>query len=444
MQTPIYRAGALTAACTTAWLAMLVAPSALAQDAKSQDPKALQDRIDALEKRLSDLESSAVLSEPETRVKKKEIWVDKSGVEHDEPVEGAKKEVTYQRERVYRRQTISEKIEEAIDEESKKSVVLGIDVASVTQGVFQSQGDESPADQQVYELASVDLTFAARLAQNTSLFADVVGLSGSPPDTEVQGLTLLNAYTARLVSQNALNLREAWIRTELFDQKLALSLGQLDLTNYFDRNAFANDETSQFISDALANNPLLGLSSNGAGLAAVYDPKGAFNIKIGVQQSDPAATNLSESIYSLAEVGYRANPFSLGEGNYRAWYRRDNNTGRQQAAYGVSLDQRLAEWVGAFGRYGSGDADEGHDRFYSVGFQFQNGPVFNPLDAWGLGYSHLELASALQEHLVESYYNFHLSEKLRITLHLQYVTEIQPGVPNASYFVPGLRLQAGL
>src|SRR5262245_25859724 len=87
---------------------------------RDDDRKALLDRIEALEKRLSELESSAVLSEPETRVKKIEVYVDQNGVEHDEPVPGSKKTVTYQRERVFRRQTISEKIEEALSDHDSK------------------------------------------------------------------------------------------------------------------------------------------------------------------------------------------------------------------------------------------------------------------------------------------------------------------------------------
>ena len=264
--------------CTlTGLIATVAVPQALAQQtpaaaqqaqpqAADSDRQALLDRIDALEKRLSDLESSVVLSEPETRVKKVEVYVDKNGNESDVPVPDSKKIVTYQRERVFRRQTISEKIEEALADQESKSVKLGIDAAMVAQGVSQTQGADSEADGHAYALASADLFFSAKIAQNTSLFADVVGLSGSPPDSEVGGLTLLNGYAARLVSQNQLNLREAWIRTEIFDQKLALVAGRLDLTAFFDRNAVANDETSQFLSDALVNNPMLGLSSNGAGL----------------------------------------------------------------------------------------------------------------------------------------------------------------------------------
>lgn len=439
--------------------AQTAATSPGAGSSKASDPNAdrqvLLDRVETLEKRLSELESSAVLSEPETRVKKVEVYVDKDGNEYDQPTAGAKKTVTYQRERVFRRQTISEKIEEALADESAKSVQLGINAAMVTQYVSRTKGpmeSEDPlnivdADGHAFALASADLTFAAQLAQNTHLFADVVGLSGSPPDSEVGGLTLLNGYAARLKAQDQLYLREAWVRTELFNQTLALNLGRLDLTAFFDRNAAANDETSQFVSDALVNNPMLGLSSNGAGLAAVYDPKGSWNVKVGVQQSETDATNLSQSMFTLAEVGYRARPFFLGEGNYRVWYRTDNSTGVTKKGYGVSLDQKLNSVVTLFGRYGTAeslDVADDHDRYYSAGFQFQNRLVLSPLDVWGIGYARLNMATEQKEQLFEAYYNLHLSGKLRLSLHLQHATETAADGVKRAYLVPGVRIQAGL
>lgn len=422
------------------------APQAAAT-APAVDTQALLDRLDALDQRLGNLESSAVLSEPETRVKKIEVYVDKNGNEFDEPTAGAEKRVTYQRERVFRRQTINEKVEEALSAETAKSVQLGINAAMVTQGAARISGPPSEADRHVYALASADLLFNAHLAQYTNFFADVVGLSGSPPDNEIHGLTLLNSFTARLVRQNELNLREAWLRTELFNQKLAVSLGRLDLTSIFDRNAAANDETSQFLSDALVNNPVLGLSSNGAGLAAVFDPRKSWNFKFGVQQSNPDATNLSEAVYSLAEVGYRARPSFLGEGNYRLWYRTDNSTGQQKTGYGVSLDQKLNAAVTVFGRYGSAESTaskRGRDRFASAGLQLKTNWVLNPLDVWGIGYSQLDLATRANEKLFEAFYNMHLSEKLHISFHLQDVAETEAAGTKRSYILPGLRFQAGL
>ena len=67
-----------------------------------------------------------------------------------------------------------------------------------------------------------------------------------------------------------------------------------------------------------------------------------------------------------------------------------------------------------------------------------------PLDVWGVGYSHLELASDEKEQLLELYYNMHLSNKFRLTFHLQHVTETDAEGGKQGYLVPGLRLQAGL
>src|SRR4029077_9700084 len=137
--------------------------------------------------RIADLESGTVLSEPETRVKRIEVYKDKNGVEYDEPKEGATKTVTYQRERVYRRQWLSEKLEQAFSDQESKKITVGVSAASITQYARETQGDPAPPNRHAYQLASADLLFSAGLAQYTSFFADVVGLSGAPPDAEIHG-----------------------------------------------------------------------------------------------------------------------------------------------------------------------------------------------------------------------------------------------------------------
>ena len=428
-------------------------PAPAPAPAQQEAPKTAEERIQELEKRVSDLESSTVLSEPETRVRRVEVYVDKNGNVHDQPVDGGKKTVTYQRERVYRRQTINEKIEDAMSESEKRSVKVGVSAAIVPQFAIRTRGDERTAAGHAYMLANADLFFTANVAQNTLFYADVVGLSGTPPDFEIASLTLLNGFSARLVRQNELNLREAWLRTEVFSNKLALSAGRLDLTNFFDRNAAANDETSQFISDALVNNPALGLATNGSGFAAVFDPKIGLNFKFGFQQSNPDATNLGDSLFSLGEIGYLARVPGTGEGNYRFWYRVAKTGERQPTAWGISLDQKLAARVTLFGRYGNGHVpavpEEGEtafslgQHFWSGGLHFQNGLGFFPGDTWGVGYaqSRVRLTDD-KEHLVEGFYNFQFTERLNLSFHLTHVLDKQGEATRQGYLVPGIRLQA--
>ena len=416
--------------------------AATASQAADADRQALLEKIATLEQRITDLESNTVLSEPETRVRRVEVFVDATGGEHDEPVPGATPAITYRRERVYRRQTISEKIEEALEDASSRSVAVGVDAAMGTQFAGRTRGSLA-ANRSAYALASADLFFTAGLAQNTVFFADIVGLSGSPPDAEIPTLTLLNGYTARLVRQNELNLREAWLRTELFGQRLALTAGRLDLTNYFDANALANDESTQFISDALVNNQMLGLASNGTGVAAEFDAKTGVRLKFGLQQSKTDAINLSDSMYTLSEVGYTLTPFALPEGSYRAWFRTDNTDAAEiRKGVGISVDQKLTSVVGFFGRYGTQELVFGRDNFYSAGIGFQNGLIFSPQDTWGVGYAQLERESGEGEKLAEGYYNFHLTEKLRLSFHLTHVLDAPVTGDRFGYLLPGVRLQA--
>jgi Carboxypeptidase regulatory-like domain len=410
-----------------------------AADLERQD---LLAKIATLEQRITDLESSTVLSEPETRVRRVEVFVDENGNEHDDQVPGAKPKITYRRERTYRRQTISEKIDAALEDAAKHSVTVGVDAAMATQFAARSRGDLDP-NSGAYALASADLFFTAGIAQNTLFFADIVGLSGAPPDSEIPTLTLINGYTARLVEQNSLNLREAWLRTEVWKNRLAITAGRLDLTNYFDANAFANDESTQFISDALVNNQMLGLAVNGVGAATEFDAKNGFRAKFGFQQSSPEPTSLGDSLFTLSEVGYTFTPFKLPEGTYRVWFRTDNSTPDViRKGVGLSFDQKLSAAVGLFWRYGQQQSDFGDDRFYSAGVGLSKGFILNPEDSWGFGYAQMDLASGDKEKLVEGYYNLLLTEKLRLSFHLSGVLDTPAGGERFGYIFPGIRFQA--
>ncbi|MEZ0150770.1 MAG: carbohydrate porin [Candidatus Reddybacter sp.] len=405
-------------------------------------------RMDRLEQRLNELETTAVLSDPEIYVSQVEIFVDDDGVEHATKQPGTHSVVTYQRERVYRRQTINEKIEDALSGDAASRVQVGVDAAITMQYATQDKGKDGEADGEFYQLASTDLYFTAEIAKDTIFYADIVGLSGTTPGSEIGGLTDINGYTARLRENdnqlNDLSLREAWLMTELFEHQLSLTVGRIDLTSFFDSNAVANDETSQFLSDALVNNPMLGLSENGAGMAAVYDPKNGVTMKLGYQQSDSTATNLSDSLFQMAEVGYQFNPFGTGIGNYRGWYRTNNSdSGGSLSAYGFSLDQKVSAGITLFGRYGEAETSSGEDdEFLSAGVQFSDGLGFNPSDIWGLGYAKTELGNDDEETLFEAYYTLSLAERLAMSFHLTYVDEEPGGVDDYSYLVPGFRLQA--
>ena len=406
------------------------------------DRQALLDRIDALEKRLSDLESTAVLSAPKVLVKEVRVWVDKDGNQYDHEMPGTKEVTTYQRELAHRRQTIEDEIGDALAEESANSIEVGVNNVTTLQIAHQTEGPDAVADGHAYGLSAADITFAgSSAALNTEFFADLVGIGGSPPEAEIDALNLLNGQTARL-SNNQLSVREAWLRTEVAHQKLGLKVGRIDLTSDFDRNAGANDETTQFISDALVNNPVLGLSSNGFGLVADFDPKKSLSFKVGYQQSNPeTGTSLHDSAFTLAEVGYTVQIGNLGEGHYRLWGRSDNSGGMgKRDAYGISIDQKISSAVTLFARYGDEEVAyiPGEEYFYSGGVQFGAPHTIHPNDFWGVGVSHTDFELGPSEKLAEGHYNMYLTGHLRASFMLQYVLESATG---EGYLLPGARVQ---
>jgi hypothetical protein len=415
-------------------------PAASAAD----DRQALLDRIDALERRLATLEETAVISQPKVLVKEIHVWVDDAGNVYDHEVPGAKEQITYEREIAQRRETIEDSIGEALEAEAAGGVEIGINNVTTLQFAHQLDGEEAVADGHAYGLSAADITFAASSAAlNTEFYADLVGIGGSPPEQEIDSLSLINGQTARL-SNNQLSVREAWLRTELAHQRLGLTIGRIDVTSTFDRNLGANDETTQFISDALVNNPLLGLGSNGFGVTAVWDPNKNWNFKFGLQQStDPTNQlgSLADSMFRLAEVEYIARPFGLPEGHYRVWGRSDNSGGLgYRDAYGLSIDQKVGQQITLFARYGDGEVADipGDATFYSGGIQFGAPHAFNPEDFWGMGIAHTDFEEGSSEKIAEIFYNLNLTSHLRSSFMLQYVDESATG---ETYLLPGARIQ---
>ena len=68
--------------------------------------------------------------------------------------------------------------------------------------------------------------------------------------------------------------------------------------------------------------------------------------------------------------------------------------------------------------------------------------VFNPLDTWGIGYAQMDLATGDKEQLTEGYYNFRLTERLRLSFHAAARARSPSDATKFGYLLPGIRLQA--
>jgi porin len=254
-------------------------------------------------------------------------------------------------------------------------------------------------------------------------------------------------------------LLEAWYR-HLFSlsESAALSVtgGIIDSTAYIDDNAFANDETGQFMNEVFVNHKNVNLPSYDLGGVVEFEMSNvtvrvlAMNTKYEREDGDFENYN-----YFAAQVGYRLET-SLGVGNYRLYGYTTNDRfdscrtqGDEESlqGFGISADQELGEVIGVFTRVGwqNDDAVIDHDNMYSGGLNV-NGILWGrDADEIGIGYGYLNGADESgisYSHAVETYLKMTLSDYNDITFDVQYIKDVVRHDDNMAGFIYGVRMNA--
>ncbi|MCI0529758.1 MAG: hypothetical protein L0Y56_20135, partial [Nitrospira sp.] len=312
----------------------------MAQDDNRQDEQPLEERVKALEERLDKIDRVEV-------VKQVREYICPGGEIYDSLPPGGrcpdgsipKERATFRKLPFSRRESLADKIEAALEEAEEKRVTVG----GSARGILQ-QVAPNPAGDQLFATGSVDLFFLSRPMTLSTFFVDLEAVGGTGPDEVVGSLSRLNTDAETLGVTDEVKVREAWLYLRLFSDHLQIVGGKLDLTNYFDRNAVANDETAKFLNTALVNNPLLKQPVNGPGGAIRYESGRDWAFGLGMQSPNNSGSAIADKVYTIAEFDYHTYSFFSREGNYRLWGR----VGRVVEALekktwgiGISLDQQI-------------------------------------------------------------------------------------------------------
>jgi len=401
--------------------------SAAAQEPVENRLRALEAEVGSLKHQLDDVRRKSSLLSMSEEVKQTREYVCARGHIHDEvpvggkcPIDGTpvKERVTYRKVKLARQESIAEKIAATLEEDAKKRVLVG---ASAT-GVLQQVGRSGVAGstQRLFSEGSVDLYFVSRPAAFSTLFINLEGVGGQGPDKMLGSLSGLNDDAGRHSDPaDKVMVREAWIRSDFWKRQAWAVAGKVDLSNYFDANRVANDETTQFLTSVFVNNPLLENPANGPGAALFLDPGRAFYAGVGVQSGTSAADVRYKDVYTIAEAGARLHWLYNREGTYRLWVRRHGQAGNFGRAAGLSIDQRLLpRWLG-FARFGLTDRGQA-DRAtaWSAGLAFV-APWERVNDQLGVGFSRLERRAVGRENAVETFYRLFLTDHLAVTPNVQ-------------------------
>ncbi len=310
--------------------------------------------------------------------------------------------------------------------------------------------------------------------------------SADPTKASVGSIFGVNADAA---GNRSIDLTELYYEQALLDGRLIFRIGKLDLTGgfqcqgcavAFDGNAFANDETAQFLNGALVNNPTIPFPDRGLGLVVFSEPVDGWFVAVGAAdaRADARQTGFNTALhdqdyfFGIFETGLVTDlPSSNGPlvGTYRVgfWYDpqpkskdgSDERSERDDVGMYVSFDQMVlkeaadeedSQGLGLFARWGVANSELNPIRcFWSIGGQYQGLVPGRDDDVLGLGFAYGNLVRASgydqpYEAAMEMYYNAQIAPWLSISPSLQYIWSPGgvAGVGNA--LVLGARVQIAL
>ncbi len=252
-------------------------------------------------------------------------------------------------------------------------------------------------------------------------------------------------------------LNQLWYERKLdVDGKWRARVGYLDLTSDFDQNAYANDEYTQFLSDAFINNLTFECPANSLGGQLWWEPNDKWCFGVGYSESNRDCVEMFSYGVAIAEIDRRVQIGEL-EGTYRGYF--TANFGPHDAldgsrddlvndGWGLSFDQEISKYVGLWGRYGqqNGACCE-FDRALTGGFELHSFSEERPDDILGFGYGITcvsdEFAAlnegAVDENHFELYYSFQVNEYFSATPSLQWIDGVGGDGEAEVVWAPGFR-----
>ena len=185
-------------------------------------------------------------------------------------------------------------------------------------------------------------------------------------------------------------LRQLWWRRTFLDKTLTATVGKIHHPSYYNRNDFAGNSKTSFLSNPFSRNPNRLTPDDGLGANVTIKPNNGYYISAGFGDAD-ADTKTSGfdtagdgDLFGAVEFGLTPKIEGAGQGNYRFtfWHTDqadDEATSNENEGSGIALsfDQELNETVGLFARYGYTEPKVTDIKnFVSGGFVLR--------DAWGI------------------------------------------------------------
>lgn len=293
-------------------------------------------------------------------------------------------------------------------------------------------------------VGSFDIFAFTSFGKNALLFFDLEAIGGNGPDPYIPNVSNLNADAGRTTSEDGIDritLLEAWTEFKALKEIFTITLGKIDLTNYFDNNLHANDETSQFITGVFVNNPVLPVYFNSPGIRFRTTLFKRFYVQYGRAMADLNEIDLTKYHIQMLETGFKIFRESNWEANFRI-FGFEHPEIKNKHGYGISYDQLMANTFTAFFRYGKNDGFlaewQGILKAWSAGVGFKQ-TFLNREFNIGLGFAETyKFNDPVPERVAELYLSSQINKWVFFSPHFQWLQEPVKGVKD--HYLGGLRL----
>jgi carbohydrate-selective porin OprB len=285
---------------------------------------------------------------------------------------------------------------------------------------------------------SADIELSKKLGDNGEAFIALDAGAGNGIDADVVTYWVANGDAGD--TDDDVTLLEAWYEHVFYNGMVTFTIGKVDMSNYFDGNAIANDETTQFLAGGFINSVAIEFNENNPspGIRLTVSPHEMVDITFGAQSND--WDDLDEGTFYMGEAVIKPKIGEL-EGNYRihVW---TNMTDREEIAdaaadqahntgYGLNIDQQVTNFLTLFTRLDFADDKVAENDFvWSAGLAL-SGSLWNRNDdVVGIAYGEANLSDDQKDTLAnpgdethfEAYYNIAVNEHVGITPDVQAVT----------------------
>ncbi|HZX48970.1 MAG TPA: carbohydrate porin, partial [Nitrospirota bacterium] len=175
---------------------------------------------------------------------------------------------------------------------------------------------------------TLDLNFEAGVTSTGKVVVALEAGNGGGVNDDTGALSSSNydAFITELTTDKdnsfaAISVSQAYFEGSFFDGKLGLKIGKLDVHSCHDENAYANDETDQFITGMFsryAGSIFPELDSYYApGITLTYSPVNMLDITVTAANGvDSGFEDISSDAYGAGQINIKPGLFGK-EGNYR-------------------------------------------------------------------------------------------------------------------------------